>query len=332
MTLTIALLQLIAGFLLLIWAADRLVAGASACARNFGVSTLVVGLTIVGFGTSAPEMIVSAVASFSGKPSLAIGNALGSNIANIGLILGLTALIYPLRVESATLKREVPILAIIMLLTLGLMWNLEFSRFDGIVLLVGLFGLILAMVYLGLKSGGSDPMSVALAEEVPESMSTRAAVLWTLVGLVLLPLSAQVLVDGAVTIALLAGVTEAVVGLTVVALGTSLPELAAAATSAYKREDDLAIGNILGSNMFNLLGVLGIAAVIHPMTIEPVLLNRDTLMMFAISILLLLLSWRRGRQGIINRPSAALLLLAYLGYQTLVITEALAARSTALVQ
>jgi cation:H+ antiporter len=317
---------MLAGFVLLIWAADRLVAGASALARNFGVSTLVVGLTIVGFGTSAPEMIVSAMASLQGNPSLAIGNALGSNIANIGLILGLTALIYPLRVESATLRREVPILAVIMLLTLLLMWDLQFSRGDGLVLLVGLFALIGAMVLLGLKSGGKDPMSAALAEEVPTSMSMRTAVLWTLVGLVLLPLSAQVLVKGAVTLALLVGVSEAVVGLTVVALGTSLPELAAAAASAYKREDDLAIGNILGSNMFNLLGVLGIAAVIHPMLIEPVLLNRDMLVMFAISLLLLFMAWRRDGHGLISRSAAFVLFAGYLGYQTLVIWEALLSR------
>jgi len=332
MTITIALLQLAAGFVLLMWAADRLVAGASALARNFGVSTLVVGLTIVGFGTSAPEMIVSAMASLRGNPSLAIGNALGSNIANIGLILGLTALIYPLRVESTIIRREVPILAAIMLLTLWLMWDLVFARFDGAVLLAGLALLITAMVVMGIRSGGTDPMSAALAEEVPERMPMRWAVSWTLVGLVLLPLSAQVLVKGAVSLAMIAGVSEAVVGLTVVALGTSLPELAAAAASAYKREDDLVIGNILGSNMFNLLGVLGIAATIQPMAIEAILLHRDMLAMFAISLLLLVLAWRRGRHGLIGRPAAAVLFAAYIGYQTLVVWDALAARAGPLVQ
>ncbi len=326
MTITIALLQMLAGFVLLIWAADRLVAGASALARNFGVSTLVVGLTIVGFGTSAPEMIVSAIASLKGNPALAIGNALGSNIANIGLILGLTAIIYPLRADSATLKREVPVLALIMLLTLALMWDLTLSRADGLILLIGLLMLIGAMVMVGIRSGGKDAMSVVLAEEVPTAMPTRTAVLWTLTGLVLLPLGAQVLVKGAVTLALLMGISEAVVGLTIIALGTSLPELAAAAVSAWKREDDLAIGNILGSNMFNLLGVLGIAAMIHPMAVEPVLLNRDTLVMFAISGLLLLMAWRRNGHGLISRPAGVVLLASYLGYQTMVIWQALLAR------
>ena len=206
------------------------------------------------------------------------------------------------------------------------MLDLAFGRIDGVILLIGLFMLVGAMVWLGLSSGGDDPMSAALAEEVPVDMSMRAAVLWTLVGLVLLPLSAQVLVKGAVTLALIMGVSEAVVGLTVVALGTSLPELAAAAASAYKKEDDLAIGNILGSNMFNLLGVLGIAAVIHPMTIEPILLRRDMVAMFAISILLLLLAWRRTGHGEISRSAAALLFMSYIGYQGLVIWDALLAR------
>lgn len=326
MTLTIALIQVAAGIVLLIWAADRLVTGASALARNLGVSTLIVGLTIVGFGTSAPEMIVSAIASLQGNPSLAIGNALGSNIANIGLILGLTAMIYPLRVESATIKREVPVLAVIMVLTLILMLNLYFSRFDGVILLAG-FGLLVgAMILLGIRSGGRDPVAVALTGEVPEKLPMRSAILWTIVGLVLLPLSAQVLVKGAVTLAMVVGVSDAVIGLTVVALGTSLPELAAAAASAYRREDDLVIGNILGSNMFNLLGVLGLAAVIQPMAIEPALLHRDMLAMFAISVLLLLLAWRRIGHGRINRPAAALLFASYLGYQALVVWQALIAR------
>lgn len=323
MTLLIAILQLAAGFVLLIWAADRLVAGASALARNFGISTLIVGLTIVGFGTSAPEMLVSAVASLRGNPSLAIGNAIGSNIANIGLILGLTAIIYPLKVERMTFKRELPVLAVIMLVTLALMLNLQFSRLDGLVLIAGLAALVGGMVWLGLTHGTSDPVAATLASEVPENMPTRTAVIWTVVGLVILPFSAHILVSGAVTLALIFGVAESVVGLTVVALGTSLPELAAAAACAFRKEDDLAIGNIMGSNMFNLLGVLGIAALIHPMDIEPILLERDMLVMFAITIALFVLVWRRRGSGLISRPAALILFASYIGYQTLVITQAL---------
>lgn len=321
-TLLIALLQLAAGFVLLIWSADRLVAGASALARNFGVSPLIVGLTIVGFGTSAPEMLVSAIASLEGQPSLAVGNAIGSNIANIGLILGLTGMIYPLTVERVTLKREFPVLAVIMVMSLGVMGNLYLSRLDGLVLACGLLLLISGMVALGMARGEEDPLASSLAESVPESMPTGRAALWTLVGLVVLPVSAHILVVGAVTLATIIGVSEAVIGLTVVALGTSLPELAAAAASALKKEDDLAIGNILGSNMFNLLGVLGIAALVHPLVIEPILLYRDVSVMFAITLGLLVLIWRRHGPGRITRPAAALLFVSFLVYQAVVITTA----------
>ena len=322
--LLIALLQLAAGFVLLVWSADRLIDGASALARNFGVSPLIVGLMIVGFGTSAPEMLVSAISSLEGKPSLAVGNAIGSNIANIGLILGLTGMIYPLTVERVTLRREFPILAIIMAISLSVMGNLYLSRLDGFVLAFGLLLLVGGMVALGLSKGTDDPLTSSLTDSVPDAVSSRKAGLWVLIGVVLLPLSAHILVTGAVTLALVAGVSEAVVGLTVVALGTSLPELAAAANSALKKEDDLTIGNILGSNMFNLLGVLGIAALVHPLTIEEGLLYRDVSVMFAITVGLFLLIWRRKGPGFITRPAAALLFITYLVYQTVVISTAVA--------
>ncbi|MEN1727034.1 MAG: calcium/sodium antiporter [Pseudomonadota bacterium] len=322
-TLAIALLEIIAGFVLLIWAADRLISGASALARNLGVSPLIVGLTIVGFGTSAPEMLVSAMASVRGAPSLAIGNAIGSNIANIGLILGITGLIYPLKVESITLRREFPVLAVIMILSLILMFNLSLSRVDGIILAMGLFMLVGGMVYLGVRSEGSDPMAASLTEEVPEGMPTRTAVLWTLSGMLLLPLSAHILVEGSVTLATLLGVSDALIGLTIIAFGTSLPELAAAAACALKKEDDLAIGNILGSNMFNLLGVLGIAALISPMTIEPSLLYRDTVVMFVLTIFLFVAVSRKSGPGMITRPVAAVMLLTFLIYQSVIIHQGL---------
>ncbi len=323
MSLFIALLEIVAGLILLIWAADRLITGASALARNIGISPLLIGLTIVGFGTSAPEMLVSAIASFKGSPSLAIGNAIGSNITNVGLVLGLTAIIYPLRVERLTLKREFPVLGIIMLITLALMWNLSFSRLDGAILLACLFLLVVGMCLLGLAHGRSDPLTSSLSEDIPRHMPTSRAVMWTGLGILILPLSAHVLVNGAVTLALAVGVSEAVVGLTLIALGTSLPELAAATASALKREDDLAIGNILGSNMFNLLGVLGIAAVVHPMTIEGMLMHRDMMVMFAITIGLFVLAWRRRGPGLISRPAAVVLFAAYLCYQAVVIGQAL---------
>lgn len=323
MPLLIALLEVAAGFVLLIWAADRLVTGASALARNLGVPHLLIGLTIVGFGTSAPEMLVSAIASYRGNPSLAIGNAIGSNIANVALILGLTAMIYPLQVERLSLKREFPILGVIMVGTLALMWNGAFSWQDGVILIIGLMLLIALMIYLAIRTEKSDPAAEALVASIPEQMSTGRAVFWSVIGVLLLPLSAHVLVGGAVELAMLLGVSDVVIGLTIVALGTSLPELAAAAASAVKKEDDLCIGNILGSNMFNLLGVLGIAALVHPMSIEPVILNRDMPVMFITFAMLAYLAYRHAD---ISRPDAALLFVCYLAYQAIVIVPAVTAQ------
>lgn len=321
--LLIAGVQLAAGFVLLIWAADRLVAGSSALAVHFGISPLVIGITLVGFGTSAPEMVVSAIASLEGNPSLAIGNALGSNTANIGLILGLTAIIYPLSIQRSTMRREFPALLIVMAITAIMMLNLAFSRFEGIVLLVGLVGLIWFMVIYSKQLPTEEHQLEHLTEEIPVAMKNSTAVIWTLVGITVLPVAAHILVTGAVSLATIVGVSEAVIGLTVVALGTSLPELAAAAASALKKEDDLAIGNILGSNIFNLLGVLGISAFIAPMAIEPDLVRRDLLVMFIMTGLLAMLVWRRTGVGKVTRSSGAVLLVFFIAYQAWIIHSAL---------
>ncbi|MDX1626033.1 MAG: calcium/sodium antiporter [Wenzhouxiangellaceae bacterium] len=316
----IALVQIAAGFVLLMWSADRLVAGASALARNLGVSPMVVGLTIVGFGTSAPEMLVSALASLEGNPSLAIGNALGSNIANVGLILGLTGLIYPMAVEGTAREREFPILAVCTVGVAVLMLDAAFTRFDGVLLITGLALFVGSMVFRGTRPRVEDPATQALLAEIPAEMATRTAVGWTVVGLVVLPLSAQVLVNGAVGLAVLMGVSEAVIGLTIVALGTSLPELAAALASALKKEDDLCIGNILGSNLFNLLGVLGIAALIHPMAIESELIWRDLPVMALVFAMLAAMAYTSGRVG---RIGATMLIVTYTTYQVAVFYRAL---------
>ena len=320
MSLIAALIYLLVGFVLLVWSADRLVAGASALARNFGVSVLVVGITIVGFGTSAPEMVVSALASLEGNPALAVGNALGSNIANIGLILGVTCLVYPMSVENSTCYREIPLLAAVTALTTVLMLGGSLTRLDGVILIGGLFVFLAMMLLRGRRAQRLDPATRALLNEVSGDMSTRAAITWTLVGLVVLPVSAQILVNGAIGLAVIMGVSESVIGLTIVALGTSLPELAAALASALRKEDDLCIGNILGSNLFNLLGVLGIAALIHPMTIEPLLMWRDLPVMVLTFLMLAGMAMFAGRVG---RISAGVLLATYLGYQILVFQTAL---------
>lgn len=313
-----AVIQLVAGFLLLVWGADRLVAGASATARNLGVSPLVIGLTIIGFGTSAPELVVSAVATLKGNAGLAVGNAIGSNIANMGMVLGITALIYPLRLESTALKREYPMLLLVMLVCFLMALNGNYSHWEGWTLLFGLLLVLIWIVRIGLHRPQSDPLAEEFDAEIPKNVPTKVALFWLMVGLVVLPISSTFLVDGAITIARILGVTDTVIGLTIVALGTSLPELATAITAALNKEDDLAIGNIIGSNIFNLLGVLGIAAAIHPVELMPIFLARDFPAMFLITGALYLMASDFRGPGRIGRRSGSVLLLMFFGYMVLV--------------
>ena len=310
----VAVIQLVAGFLLLVWGADRLVAGASAFARNMGVSPMIIGLTIIGFGTSAPELVVSAVATLRGNPGLAVGNAIGSNIANMGLVLGATALIYPLRMESTALKREYPVLLLIMLVCFFMALNGHYGILEGWILLAGLLIAVIWIIRIGLHRPLSDPLAEEFDAEIPKDTPTKVAVFWLVVGLIVLPVSSTFLVDGAITIARYLHVTDTVIGLTIVALGTSLPELATAITAALHKEDDLAIGNIIGSNIFNLLGVLGIAAVIQPVDILPIILARDFPAMFLMTGALYLMASDFRGPGRIGRRSGSVLLLMFTGY------------------
>ncbi len=313
-----AIIQLAAGFLLLVWGADRLVAGASAMARNLGVSPLIIGLTIIGFGTSAPELVVSAVATLKGNSGLAIGNAIGSNIANMGLVLGVTALIYPLRMESTALKREYPMLLLIMLVCFLMALNGIYSRPEGWALLVGLLVVVIWIIRIGLHRPLSDPLAEEFDAEIPRDTPTKTAVFWLVVGLIVLPISSTFLVEGAITIARYLHVSDTVIGLTIVALGTSLPELATAVTAALHKEDDLAIGNIIGSNIFNLLGVLGIAAVIRPVELLPIILARDFPAMFLMTGALYLMASDFRGPGRIGRRSGSVLLVMFTGYFVMV--------------
>ena len=310
----IAIIQLVAGFLLLVWGADRLVAGASATARNLGVSPLVIGLTIIGFGTSAPELVVSAVATLKGNAGLAVGNAIGSNIANMGLVLGVTALIYPLRMESTALKREYPMLLLVMLVCFLMALNGVYSRMEGWSLIIGLLAVVIWIIRIGLHRPLSDPLAEEFDAEIPKDIPTKVAMFWLAVGLIVLPISSTFLVDGAITIARILHVTDTVIGLTVVALGTSLPELATAITAALHKEDDLAIGNIIGSNIFNLLGVLGIAAAINPIHLLPIILARDFPAMFLMTGALYLMASDFHGPGRIGRRSGSVLLMMFIGY------------------
>ncbi|MEJ2316523.1 MAG: calcium/sodium antiporter [Gammaproteobacteria bacterium] len=319
----IEIVAILAGFALLIWSADRFVSGAAAIATNLGVSTLVIGLTIVGLGTSAPEILVSTIASIDGNPGLAIGNAIGSNITNIGLILGITALVMPLSVASRTLMREYPLLLAISLLSLVLVLDEHLGIMDGVILIVLLAG-VMYLMYRTARQGADAELAREIIAEMPDTMPNGKAVLWLIAGLVGMVIASRLLVWGAVEIARLLGVSDLVIGLTVVALGTSLPELATSITSALKNEADLAIGNVLGSNLFNLLAVLPVAALIAPGEISPEIPLRDMPVMLALTLAIAGVAWSRKGTHEIARSDGVLLLLGFLAYQGWIVYSVLA--------
>ena len=277
---------IIGGFVLLAWSADRFVEGAAALAYNAGVSRLLVGLTVVGFGTSAPEMVVSAVASYQGRAGLSVGNAVGSNITNTALVIGIAALIAPIIVRRHVIFKDIPVLLGVMTVVWVLFNDTTLSRIDGVVMVAGLFAVVGWMIFEGLKKDEEEALE-DLEGDLPETdMSTKQSLFWIAVGLLALPLSAQAVVWGGTQIARAIGVDDLVVGLTVVAFGTSLPELAASVAAALKRESDLLVGNIVGSNIFNLFGVLGIVALIDPGEVEGKIMSRDFPVMFCVTAVL----------------------------------------------
>lgn len=307
-------IAIVAGLVLLVWSANRFVIGASATAYNFGIPPLMIGMIIVGFGTTAPEIFVGATAAWKGNSTLAVGNALGSNIANIALALGLAALIAPLTVASRILKREFPALFIIAGFTLFLMWDGELSRIDGVALLVAT-GVMLAWLYwLSFSSRRDDPLQSEFESEITTGLSTRIALIWTAVGLAVLVVSSQLLVWGAINVAQQLGIGDLVIGLTIIAVGTSLPEIAVSISAAIKNEHDIVIGNVLGSNMFNLLAVLGVSSSIKATMLPDLVLERDFIVMLGLMTALFFMAYGFRGNGRINRIEAVLLLASYAGY------------------
>ncbi|WP_333606794.1 calcium/sodium antiporter [Arsukibacterium sp.] len=310
----LALLSLLSGLILLVWSADRFVDGASASARFAGMPPLLIGMLVVGFGTSAPEMVVSAMAAADGNPALALGNAYGSNITNIALIIGLVALLSPIKVNSQVLKQELPILLAITLFAGWQLFDHQLSRFDAWCLLA-VFATLMAWSVWQSRRNPQDKlaaeMSLALSNN---SMTLKQALGWLVLGLLLLIIASRMLVYGAVFIAQSLGVSDLVIGLTVVAIGTSLPELASSLMAIKKGEHDIALGNIIGSNLFNTLAVVGIAALIQPMAVDPLLLSRDWTLMFGLTLALLVMGIGIKKTGRINRLEAALLLTIFVGY------------------
>jgi len=313
----LSIVAVIAGLVLLVWSADRFVFGASATAADLGVSPMIIGLVIIGFATSSPEMLVAGFAAYQGNPGLGIGNAVGSNIANIALILGFAAVLRPLVCGSGLLRRELPLLFAVTVVAVLLMLDAVLSVIDGLLMVLGL---LLALGYLLRQAirqrDPDDPLTAEISENIPVETPLAHAVFWLLVGLVLLMLSSRMLVWGGVNIATALGVSDLVIGLTIVAVGTSLPELAAAAASVLKREYDLVLGNVIGSNIFNTLAVLGISALISPGPIPGEVLTRDLPVMGALTLLLLpIMAQRRGRPGVIGRAEGVLLLSCFLAYE-----------------
>lgn len=308
----LTLLGLAVGLALLIWSADRFVAGAVALSHQFGIPVIVIGIVVIGFGTSAPELLISSIAAWQGNSGLAIGNAIGSNIANIALILGATALLTPIAISSGVIKREFPVL----LLATGLVWLLLndslLSLTDGIILIIGLF---VALGYLTVTSLRSKQNNTeAISEEIPDYTIPKAIV-WTLLGLVLLLISSRILVVNSIDLATYFGVSDVVIGLTIVAIGTSLPELAASITGALKHHSDLAVGNVVGSNIFNTLGVIGIPGLIHSYAVPNEILSRDYPIMLGLTLLLVVVALVTCKAKGLHRGIGALLLLCFVAYQ-----------------
>lgn len=312
---SIAFVAIVLGLALLVWSADRFVEGSSSTARHFGMPPLLIGMVIIGFGTSAPEMVVSAISASQGNFGLALGNAYGSNITNIALILGLTALISPIAVHSQVLRKELPILTGITILAVWQLWDGEISRIDALVLLGVFAGLMTWTIRQGMQKK-ADALATKIEQKLTSDiMPLRQAVGWLVLGLLLLIASSRLLVWGAVKIANGFGVSDLIIGLTIVAVGTSLPELASSIIAARKGEHDIALGNILGSNLFNTLGVVGIAGIIYPLEVVAEVLSRDMLVMFVLTVSLFILGFGfRGRPGRINRFEGAMLLICYIGY------------------
>lgn len=283
---------------------------------------LLIGMVVVGFGTSAPEMVVSAFAAAQGNAGIAVGNAYGSNIANIALILGVSAIIVPITVDSKVLRNELPILSLITALVAIQLIDNAVSRVDAGILLTVFAGLMAWTIRQGLKQR-KDKFAEELEAELSETaMPVGRALVWVLVGLAVLIVSSRMLVWGAVEIATSLGVSNLVIGLTVVALGTSLPELASSLIAARKGEDDLALGNILGSNLFNTLAVVGIAGMISPFEVGPEVLSRDVLVMSILTVSLFLFGYGFRKPGRINRYEGAVLLSAYIAYTAYLLATA----------
>lgn len=313
----LAVIAILIGLAILVWSADVFIDGATTLAKKFSVPSFLIGVLILGIGTSAPEMVVSVLAAIEGSPELALGNAYGSNIINIALVLGATVLISPIIIRKAIVKRDLPILVGITAIAAWQLRDGALSAIDGIVLVVLLIAVLGMQIFLSLREGyheHEDDVVTEIDEEKAEQSVARG--LGSLfIGILMLVVSSRAIVWGAVELATFWGLSELIIGLTIVAVGTSLPELVSSLSAARKGEHDMALGNIIGSNIFNTLGVVGLAALIAPITVNPVILSRDVLTMGAITLLLVALCvyvYMTKRK--FGRLSGTTLVLFFVGY------------------
>ena len=314
----LAIIAVIIGLAVLVWSADTFIDGATSLAVRFNMPSFLIGVVILGIGTSAPELVVSALAAVAGSPDLALGNAYGSNIINITLVLGVTALINPILIRANVIRHDLILLLAVTALAAFQLLDGNLSMTDGIVLIASLIGVLLIQIFLSLRN------NTAADVDAPKDINIAKALGTLTLGLVLLIVSSRSIVWGAVELATLWGMSELLIGLTIVAIGTSLPELVASVAAARRGEHDMALGNVIGSNLFNTLGVVGVATVISPIkNIAPEILSRDVLMMAGVTLLLFVLAIiAYNRQGEMKRGSGLVLILTFIGYSVWLGTSA----------
>ena len=314
----LAIIAVIIGLAVLVWSADTFIDGATSLAVRFNMPSFLIGVVILGIGTSAPELVVSALAAVAGSPDLALGNAYGSNIINITLVLGVTALISPILIRANVIRHDLILLLAVTALAAFQLLDDNLSMTDGIVLIASLIGVLLIQIFLSLRN------NTAADVDAPKDINIAKALATLTLGLVLLIVSSRSIVWGAVELATLWGMSELLIGLTIVAIGTSLPELVASVAAARRGEHDMALGNVIGSNLFNTLGVVGVATVISPIkNIAPEILSRDVLMMAGVTLLLFVLAIiAYNRQGEMKRGSGLVLILTFIGYSAWLGTSA----------
>ncbi len=301
------IIALVAGFVLLIWSADEFTENGAKIANIFKVSPLIIGMLIFGFGTSAPEMLVSGIAAYDGNTGLSIGNAIGSNIFNIALVLGISSIVMPIEVKGDILKKEWVFLMIATLCAGLLMFDNRLELTDGLILLTFL---ILFFIYTFKEAKNKQHHEF---DELQQDTDNNVAKTWgmLLIGLIVLISSAKLVVWGGVGLAKVFGLSDLIIGLTIVALGTSLPELAVSVASALKRQHEMVVGNIIGSNLFNTIAVLAIPGIIHPTDIAPEVMSRDYPIMLALTVLLFFVSYKFSKKHIINRYEGMLLITVF---------------------